>query len=178
MKSVFWKITAVASIILGSLGPQVAQGYLATDLMDSAVEQSGPTLEVVSSNLDTVITMSSGPDCTSGNLSFDRFDLLLWHNCNFQISLGTVMAPKVTVATKLPELPQVVVLRPESNQLPNHAEFWNSHSQPTAAFIANSVIKLSALSETSSPQNLQQPTFSEDLLITTDSSQKYIVMRC
>lgn len=178
MKSVFWKITAVASIILSSLGPQVAQGYLTDDSLDSAIEQTGSSLQVVSAESDTSITTSSLQDCGSGSLSFDRFDLLLWHNCNFQISLGTVRAPKVTVATTAPNLPDVVVLRSESNQLPSHAEFWNSQSQPTAAFIANSVIKLSAVSEINSPQILEQSTSFEDLLTRTDSSQKYIVMRC
>ncbi len=177
MKSVFWKISAVVSILLSSLGPHVAQGYLELEPVVETAVKAGPQLRVVSSESQVQINLVHTSVCSDSTESFDRFDLLLWSNCNFTLSLGRVNAPKLSVVTELPNLPQVTVARFDSHQLSHHAEFWKSHAQPDVALIAHSVSKTNSSIVSHLPASMVLAQEELDL-VSIDSSQKYIVMRC
>lgn len=99
LKNFTYKIIAIASLLLGLLGPQVASGQeQAATHNNLHFYSSGQAISVVSNpQQDIAVEVATQKrDCSSDSSA--RLDLLLWQACDFSIQAqAAVVPPKVVV---------------------------------------------------------------------------------
>jgi hypothetical protein len=99
LKNFTYKIIAIASLLLGLLGPQVASGQEQAAVHDNLHPTSAAQAIPVVSNPQQDIAVEVGTqkgDCSSDSSA--RLDLLLWQACDFSIQTQVaVVPPKVVV---------------------------------------------------------------------------------
>ena len=99
LKNFTYKIIAIASLLLGLLGPQVASGQEQATVYNSLHPTSTAQTISVISNPQQDITIEVGTqkgDCSSDSSA--RLDLLLWQACDFSIQTqAAAFPPKIVV---------------------------------------------------------------------------------
>lgn len=180
MKLFLWKIIALFSVLIGSLGPQVATGYQALETPTDLVETQAAVIPVVTADQSTtVVTSALGADCVGRTIQWGRFDLLLWQHCDMNLQLGSVTAPEVVVQMESPQLPKVTVEKDARKTVSTNFDPWEG-SQSNFATLAFSV-SLPAFQRGAgdlvrqSNANLSVVLF---IQAAQDNSQGTIVIRC
>lgn len=181
MKLFFWKIIALFSVILGSLGPQVAAG---SPVFESTAETTVVRVEplpVVMANQDTevLLAQTTTTECEGSSFQLGRFDLILWHPCDMALALGSVVSAEVMVTNQQPEWPELSVTGDPKHNLSSDYTPWSS-TETVSATILNG--PTTGLPERSNGTIIRQIETSVIVRIKSDfgldQSQQNIVMRC
>lgn len=109
MKTIFIKILASASLLLGLLGPQVASG---SNVTVASPQINQDPIEVVSSSTQVDVVVAPASDsslCGFSGLSLDRIDWLIWQACDsLQVQTQT-QTQSLQVVSSPTEVPTVEV---------------------------------------------------------------------
>lgn len=181
MKSFLWKIIAIFSVLLGSLGPQVAAGSSGEVVASEPRVELVATMPVVEAAQDVTVVLAQAPslNCAEAGFQLGRFDLILWHSCDLSLQLGEAFTAPVAVAASQPNWPELSVARGSVNTISSGLASWPEPETSVASFTALTSIG----SPQRSTQSLVRPaTFSlvsvSDVKVNADNSQLTIVMRC
>ncbi len=117
MKSIFIKILASASLLLGLLGPQVASG---SSVSVVEPESTQVPIEVVSSTSSSSVVVSEANTaslCGFSGLSLERIDWLIWQACDSLEVQTQTQTQSLRVVTAPSDVPSVKVASLEIKDL-------------------------------------------------------------
>lgn len=181
MKLFLWKIIALFSVLLGSLGPQVAAGSPAPITSPGATVAQTQTIPVVTASSETAVLVSQGPGLSCAETSFQlgRFDLILWHACDLNLQLGQAYTAPVAVTNNQHNYPELSVTRGPVNTISSGLAPWSAPETNVANFIT----QVNSGSPERSTQSIIRQSSSVfmsqvDSEVNSDNSQLTIVMRC
>ena len=181
MKLFFWKIIALFSVLLGSLGPQVAAGSSAPTTFSEPTVVQIETIPVVTASLDTTVVVSQGPGLSCAETSFQlgRFDLILWHACDLNLQLGQVYTAPVAVTNNQQNWPKLSVASAPVNSISSGFSPWSAPEASAAGFVTQVNSGSPERSTQSIIRQSQSVVMSQvDSEVNSDNSQLTIVMRC
>lgn len=181
MKLLLWKILAVFSVVLGSLGPHVVAGAPAPVPTPEPNLIQTETIPVLTarSEVEVVVAGHVSPECAGANLQLGRFDLILWHACDVSLTLGSAQTAEVSVIRQQPNWPELSVTGGPKHSLSSDYAPWSAPEKVSATMITGPATGLPEQSTGSLILPIETSrllTINSDL--NADNSQQTIVMRC
>ncbi len=182
MKQTFYKIIAIASVLLGALGPQVASGSTVISATQPASQLEVRNHSLIVSDIPTAPTVlkiqsQGGQNCliTTGNI---RFDQMLLNGCEtFSIAFPVQQTlPKIVVTNQPQYLPTLALQKTISLTVQvslNSGSNRNDLTLPNINFNFKIAIKGTPVDFTSTKNNSLNVSISNQ-----DNDLQTIVMRC
>jgi hypothetical protein len=180
MKSLLLKTIALLSILLSSLGPQVASGSVLESPEAPATAPASSALPVITASSDAVVeVVTGGQDCGIQPVMEARFDLLLWHACDFSLQLGVVTTSEVVVVQPEGSQPELTVQQQPQSVIASWYHTRTSEPLDNLNAFGPSITGRPELTK-----GIVQRPNSDSVVISavaqtlTDNSQDSIVLRC
>lgn len=181
MKLLLLKTIALLSILLSSLGPQVASGSVldASEEPEAAITANSELPVTTASSNATVAVVIGGQNCGVQPDMEARFDLLLWHACDFSLQLGVVTPSEVVVIQPEQSQAELTVLKQPQSVIVS----WYHTRVPESVDNLNAFGPLITGRPEPTKGIMQRPN-SDPVVISsapqtiTDNSQDSVVLRC
>lgn len=179
MKLLIWKIIALTSVFMGSLGPQVAAGSPVEMQAMPEVQQKAELIPVVTAASDVKVVVQDTVDgCAASALQLGRFDLLLWSDCEASLAIGTVDMNQDVAVTTQQSWPKLSVTTGPYQSIASTYDVWSSSDIAVAGFV--SLVNLET--KTRNSLNVRQLSLGAPIVaqasFNSDNSQQTVVLRC
>ncbi len=182
MKQTFYKIIAIASVLLGALGPQVASGsvqVMSKQVLPQPVT-SNYSLDLSqepTSQVSVQIQFQQEQQCwmaTDGS----RLDLMLWTGCNSLAIAPSLQQslPSLAVVSQPEQLPAVIVQ--DSVSLTAQASFDSGSSRENSVIPSLGFNFKVSTTEVVANATVNRLSLTEAPLFNSSNNLRTIVMRC